>query len=131
MKGFCLCCKGRLVCGFKYCSNKCQKEYEWQLRKKEIEITKVFKKTFNGKDAKHYLREEKGEKCSICLLEEWMGKPIPLVLDHIDGNSDNWALENVRLVCGNCDMQLDTYKNKNRGKGRFWRRKRYHSKMSY
>ena len=50
----------------------------------------------------------------ICGQTEWMGKPIPLVLDHIDGNSDNFKLTNLRLVCGNCDMQLPTYKSKNK-----------------
>ena len=53
----------------------------------------------------------------ICKNTEWMKQPIPLVLDHIDGNSDNWNVDNCRLVCRNCDGQLDTFAGKNRGKG--------------
>jgi hypothetical protein len=54
-----------------------------------------------------------------------MGKPIPLIVDHIDGNPLNHKVDNFRLVCGNCDMQLDTYKAKNYGKGRKYRRALY------
>jgi hypothetical protein len=74
---------------------------------------------------------ETGIICSVCLLTEWMGKPIPLVLDHIDGHSENNDWDNLRLVCGNCDMQLDTYKSKNKGNGRYNRRKRYAAGLSY
>jgi len=56
---------------------------------------------------------------------------MPLVLDHVDGNSENNKLENFRLVCGNCDMQLPTYKNKNKGNGRHYRMKRYKEGKSY
>lgn len=65
-----------------------------------------------------YLIEKHGHKCMICNTEEWCGKPIPLICDHIDGNSENNAIENFRNVCPNCDAQLPTYKSKNRGKGR-------------
>ena len=40
------------------------------------------------------------------------------VLDHIDGNADNNNRENLRLICPNCDSQLDTYKSKNKNSAR-------------
>jgi hypothetical protein len=75
-----------------------------------------------------YLR---GKKCSICDNSEWLGKPIALIMDHIDGNSDNNQVDNLRLVCPNCDAFLPTYKSKNRGNGRFSRRKRYAEGKSF
>jgi hypothetical protein len=69
--------------------------------------------------------------CAICGIEEWRGQAAPLVMDHIDGNSGNNHLSNLRMVCAMCDAQLPTYKSKNRGKGRAWRRERYHAGKSY
>lgn len=67
---------------------------------------------------KTYLIETRGHKCEICKKETWMDLLIPLVLDHIDGHFKNNDENNLRLVCGNCDMQLSTYKSKNFGNGR-------------
>lgn len=53
--------------------------------------------------------------CSICgQLPEWNGKPLTLILDHIDGNHTNNILSNLRWVCPNCNQQLDTTGSKNR-----------------
>ena len=41
----------------------------------------------------------------------WLGLPLALVLDHIDGDPTNNRRENLRLVCPNCDSQLPTYKS--------------------
>jgi hypothetical protein len=59
------------------------------------------------------------------MTSEWHGKPLVFVLDHIDGNADNNARGNLRMVCPNCDSQLPTYKNRNLGRGRSSRRQRY------
>lgn len=49
-------------------------------------------------------------KCQICgQLPEWKGKPMVLILDHINGVYDDHRLENLRMVCPNCNSQLDTY----------------------
>jgi hypothetical protein len=72
--------------------------------------------------AKNYLIETNGHECSICGISEWMGKNVPLVCDHISGDSTENAIENFRLVCCNCDAQLLTFKSKNRGKGRTYDR---------
>ncbi len=106
-----------------YCNNKCQRQYE---------IDKLVEEGKGGVNScKHYLLKKNGYICSICKNTKWMGQIIPLILDHIDGNSDNWDFKNLRLVCGNCDMQLITYKGRNMGKGRYLRRKRYADGKSY
>jgi len=43
----------------------------------------------------------------------WMGKPMPLILDHRNGISNDNRIENLRFVCSNCDSQLPTYKSRN------------------
>ena len=65
-----------------------------------------------------------GYKCSICGIDSWLGNPLILILDHINGHSNNNNPNNLRLVCSNCDSQLDTYKAKNKGNGRSSRRAR-------
>jgi hypothetical protein len=53
-------------------------------------------------------------KCACCNIgPEWQGKPMPLLLDHINGVHNDNRIENLRFVCSNCDTQLDTYKAKN------------------
>ena len=77
--------------------------------------------------ARTFFRRISKKVCSICGLSEWMGKEIPLVADHIDGDRNNNFPRNFRMVCCNCDAQLPTYKSKNRTLGRLWR-KQYYSK---
>ena len=47
--------------------------------------------------------------CSSCNLTEWLNEPIPLELDHIDGNPFNHCLVNLRLLCPNCHAKTSTY----------------------
>lgn len=58
----------------------------------------------------------KEHKCESCGLVEWLGKPIALELDHIDGDRYNNLLENLRVLCPNCHAQTSTYRGKNIGK---------------
>lgn len=57
------------------------------------------------------------EKCgnSYCGISEWHGKPVPLHLDHINGDNIDNRIENLRVLCMNCHGQTDTYC---RGKGK-------------
>lgn len=73
----------------------------------------------NMQQYKKYFLEEQNHKCAICgCSDNWNGKTLVFVLDHIDGNSDNNNRDNLRLVCPNCDSQLDTYKSKNKTSAR-------------
>ena len=85
------------------------------------------------KHIKRYLVDKNGHRCEICNTSAWCGQPVPLVCDHIDGDSTNNELKNFRLVCQNCNAQLPTFGSKNRGNGRQYdrelkRRKSKHGK---
>lgn len=111
----------------KYCSKICEVNHKWILKKESIEKGE----SCEPRVLKKYIKEKNGEVCSICGLTKWRGKAIPLVMDHINGNHKNNDPSNLRLVCGNCDMQLPTYKSKNMGNGRHKRRQRYAEGKSY
>lgn len=52
--------------------------------------------------------------CESCGNEgSWMGKPMTLELDHIDGDNRNNELSNLRYLCPNCHSQTPTYCVKN------------------
>lgn len=54
-------------------------------------------------------------KCYNCNNTEWLGQPIPLELEHKDGNNQNGTQENLTLLCPNCHALTDTYRGKNKG----------------
>lgn len=55
----------------------------------------------------------KEHKCECCGLSEWLGDPIPLELDHIDGDHYNNTLENLKILCPNCHAKTPTYRGRN------------------
>jgi hypothetical protein len=46
----------------------------------------------------------------------WNGVPLPLILDHRNGNCFDNRPENLWLLCPNCDSQLLTRGGRNRGR---------------
>jgi hypothetical protein len=48
----------------------------------------------------------------------WNGSALPLILDHIEGNSHDNRPEMLRYLCPNCESQLSTRGGKNRGRVR-------------
>lgn len=57
----------------------------------------------------------KDKICENCFLIEWQGKPAPLELDHINGDSHDNRLESLRILCPNCHAQTPTNSGKNVG----------------
>jgi hypothetical protein len=57
------------------------------------------------------------DRCALCGTEaRWLGEPLPLEVDHIDGDWRNNRIENLRLLCPNCHSTTDRYRG--RGKRR-------------
>lgn len=56
----------------------------------------------------------KENRCEVCDITEWNGKPIKMQLDHIDGDPHNHRLENLQMICPNCHSQTETYCGKNK-----------------
>ena len=116
----------------KFCSNICQKNYEY---KNYIEAWKnggvsgdrgINAKNLSGHIIR-YLFERYGNACSTCGWDEIntaTGKS-PLEIDHIDRDAENNNESNLRLLCPNCHSLTQNYKNLNYGKGRVWRREKY------
>jgi hypothetical protein len=69
--------------------------------------------TTNLKD-KLYSEGFKERICELCGQDEiWNEKKISLILDHINGvNTDN-RIENLRIVCPNCNATLSTHGGRN------------------
>ena len=45
--------------------------------------------------------------------ELWRGRRLALILDHVNGVSDDHRLENLRILCPNCTATLDTHCGRN------------------
>ncbi len=46
----------------------------------------------------------------------WLGKRLPLILDHVSGNKFDNNPKNLQYLCPNCDSQLSTRAGANRGR---------------
>jgi endogenous inhibitor of DNA gyrase (YacG/DUF329 family) len=91
----------------KFCSNKCQNDYQ---RKTKLEkwisgewdgtTGKEFKVISNY--VRNYLLEKSGGECNICKNSIWLGEPIPLEIHHKDGNWKNNSPDNLEVLCPTC-----------------------------
>lgn len=61
-----------------------------------------------------YAEKLKNPVCEKCGQDEiWYGEKISLILDHINGIHTDNRIENLRIVCPNCNATLPTYCGKN------------------
>ncbi len=108
---------------YKYCSNLCQNEFQYQdyIRKwKAGEVIGLQGLGIVSNYVKRYLREKFYNQCCECSWSKvnLRTNVVPLVADHIDGNWRNNDESNLRLLCPNCDSLTPTYAGLNRGNGR-------------
>ncbi|OBH62743.1 HNH endonuclease [Mycobacterium colombiense] len=116
-----------------FCTNACQQSHRRRLLLEAWLDTGVCgRMSYQGHYVRGYLYEQQGGCCAICGIEDkWNGVSLALIVDHIDGDASNDRRENLRLICPNCDSQLPTFKARNRGSGRYYRRRRYADGQSY
>lgn len=115
----------------KYCSTKCQQAFVKEARYKEM-LAGVSSGMKNASIRK-LLIEKHGAKCMSCdwdKINPTTGK-CPIELEHVDGDSTNNSLDNLKLLCPNCHSLTPTYKALNKGKGRHSRMQRYKVGKSY
>lgn len=84
------------------------------LRRKQKPLSEVLVvgSTYPRKDVKRRLLTEglKEPQCEQCGQGEiWRGRPMSMILDHINGIRNDHRLENLQMVCPNCAATLDTH----------------------
>ena len=97
----------------KYCSNKCQQEFQNKIiinRWKSGEFDGVCKYMYT-RPLKKYMLEKVGYKCELCgwnKINIKLGYS-PLQLHHIDGNPKNNDESNLQILCPNCHSLTENF----------------------
>jgi len=83
-------------------------------KNRESWLLKVEPSELNIWQLREYVIVHQDNKCNKCGVEQWMGKALPLELDHKDGNNQNNSIENLEALCPNCHATTDTWRGRNK-----------------
>ena len=112
----------------KFCCPTCSSDFTHKVAYKDFleNPNKYNRGNYTPKAFKKEFMLEQDNKCAICKCDPiHNGKALVFVLDHIDGDASNNSRKNLRMICPNCDSQLDTFKSKNKNSTRrnYWKEK--------
>jgi len=105
-------------------------DYQKLFIKKELSECLIENSTYNRCQLKERLYNEgfKEKKCELCGQDEnWNGGKMSLILDHINGVWNDNRIENLRIVCPNCNATLPTHCGKQKSK---YRKDEYRKKIN-
>ncbi len=120
---YCLKCGKELKAAqFKYCSNRCQMEHQYDEKIKEWKKNpEKFTSEHTYSFIRKYLMEKYGNKCEICGWgkENPYTHTIPLEIHHIDGDCTNNSEKNLQLLCPNHHSLTETFGSSNKDSKRY------------
>lgn len=82
------------------------KSIEKYLRPNMIQITSS---ELRKRLVKAGIKPNRCETTGCPVTSEWLGKPISLHLEHVDGDHTNNTITNLLILCPNCHTQTKTY----------------------
>ena len=89
-----------------------QTREKYKLEEIFIKNSPVTQKVLRGYIERHQVIEY---KCQTCGCDgNWQNGIISLEVDHIDGDSTNNEISNLRYLCPNCHALTETYRGKNK-----------------
>jgi len=88
------------------------REMNFRTTKRPLEELLVEDSTCSRQNLKRRLFQEglKEPRCELCGQDEnWRGRRMAMIIDHINGVRNDNRIENLQIVCPNCAATLDTH----------------------
>jgi len=124
----CMNCYKTISIKSKYCSNKCQRDYEYHTFINKWKNGIVNGSKSNGDEISNFIRKylfiKFNNSCSSCGFDKvnpFSNRSV-LEVEHINGNPNDNSENNLTLLCPNCHSLTSTFRALNKGNGRKHRR---------
>jgi len=95
-------------------------KYDFVAHQKKVQETNLKTSWNRPYESMHHsalrkrILHERNNTCEECGCKgEYNGKPLSLELEHVDGNSKNNKIENLKILCPNCHSQTPTFRGRN------------------